>query len=113
MTKQLVVFGTAVMTTLLALVVLWQFHIVIVYVLISLALAATVRPFVISWTRLGIAARVALIFLFIISLGGFVYLIFLIGKFAIEDIQQLAQTLSAQGTWILPPWLEAVRSNRS
>jgi len=106
MTKQLVVFGTAVMTTLLALVVLWQFHIVIVYVLISLALAATVRPFVISWTRRGIAARVALIFLFIISLGGFVYLIFLIGKFAIEDIQQLAQALSVQGTWKLPPWLE-------
>jgi len=71
MTKQLVVFGTAVMTTLLALVVLWQFHIVIVYVLISLALAATVRPFVISWTRLGIAARVALIFLFIISSSAF------------------------------------------
>ena len=46
MTKQLVVFGTAVMTTLLALVVLWQFRIVVFYVLISLALAATVRPLV-------------------------------------------------------------------
>ena len=43
MTKQLVVIGTAVMTTLLALVTLWQFRIVVVYVLISLALAATVR----------------------------------------------------------------------
>ena len=106
MTKQLVVFGTAVMTTLLALVVVWQFHIVIVYVLISLALAATVRPFVISWTRRGFAARVSLILLFMISLGSFVYLIFLIGKFAIRDIQQVAQTLSVQGTWKLPSWLE-------
>jgi len=106
MTKQLVVFGTAVMTTLLALVVLWQFHIVIIYVLISLTLAATVRPIVISWTGRGIAARVVLIFLFMISLGGFVYLIFIIGKSAIGDIQQLAQTLSVQGTWNLPPWLE-------
>ncbi len=106
MTKQLVVFGTAIMTTLLALVVLWQFHIVIVYVLISLALAATVRPFVLSWTGRGIAARVSLVFLFMCSLGGFVYLIFLIGRFAIGDIQQLAQTLSVQGTWKLPPWLE-------
>ena len=51
MTKRLVVFGTAVMTTLLALVVLWQFHIVIVYVLVSLALAATVRPLVKDWSR--------------------------------------------------------------
>lgn len=94
------------MTTLLALVVLWQFHIVIVYVLISLALAATVRPFVISWNRRGIVARVVLILLFVISLGGSVYLIYLVGKLAIGDIQQLAQTLSVQGTWILPPWLE-------
>jgi len=106
MTKQIVVFGAAVMTTLLALVVLWQFHIVIVYVLISLALAATVRPFVINWTKHGLAIRVALILLFIIGLGSFVYLIFLVGKFAIEDIQQLARTLSVQGTWKLPPWLE-------
>jgi hypothetical protein len=34
-TKQLVGFGTAVMTTLLALVVLWQFRMVVVYVLIT------------------------------------------------------------------------------
>jgi len=46
MTKQLVGFGTAVMTTLLALVVLWQFRIAVVYVLISLTLAATLRPLV-------------------------------------------------------------------
>ena len=46
MTKQLVRFGTAVMTTLLALVVLWQFRIVVVYVLISLTLAAALRPLV-------------------------------------------------------------------
>ena len=40
MTKQLARFGAAVMTTLLALVVLWQFRMVVVYVLISLTLAA-------------------------------------------------------------------------
>ena len=36
MTKQIIRFGAAIMTTLLALVVLWQFRIVVVYVLISL-----------------------------------------------------------------------------
>ena len=46
MTKRLLVIGTAVMTTLLALVALWQFRIVVIYVLISLVLAATVRPIV-------------------------------------------------------------------
>ncbi len=106
MTRQFVVFGTAVMTTLLALVVLWQFHIVVVYVLISLALAATVRPFVKYWTGRGFVTRLVLILLYLVGLGSFGFLIFFVGKFAISDIQQLTRTLSVQGTWRLPPWLE-------
>jgi predicted PurR-regulated permease PerM len=105
MTKQLVVFGTAVMTTLLALVVLWQFRIVVVYVLVSLALAATVRPLIKDLSRRGLGMRLALILLYLVSLGGFGFLISLVGKFTIGDIQQLAQTLSVQDTWRLPPWL--------
>ena len=106
MTKQLVVFGTAVMTTLLALVVLWQFRIVVVYVLISLALAATVRPLGKGWSERSFVTRLALILLYLVGLGSFIFLIFLVGRFAIADIQQLAQTLSVQGTWRLPRWLE-------
>ena len=106
MMKQLVVIGTAVMTTLLALVVLWQFRIVVVYVLISLALAATVRPFVMDWTRRRLVMRLVLVLLYMVSLGSFGFLIFHVGRFAVSDIQQFAQTLSVQGTWVLPPWLE-------
>ena len=46
MTRQIIRIGAAVMTTLLALVVLWQFRIAVVYVLISLALAAALHPLV-------------------------------------------------------------------
>ena len=106
MIKQLVVIGTAVMTTLLALVVLWQFRIVVVYVLISLALAATVRPLVMDWTRRRLVMRLVLVLLYTVSLGGFGFLIFHVGRFVVSDIQQFAQTLSVQGTWVLPPWLE-------
>ena len=106
MTKQLVVFGTAVMTTLLALVVLWQFRIAVVYVLVSLALAATVRPLLKGWSRRTFVTRLALILLYLVSLGGFSFLIFLVGRFVIGEIQQLGQTLSVQNTWRLPPWLE-------
>ena len=106
MTKQLVVFGTAAMTTLLALVVFWQFRIVVVYVMISLALAATVRPFVSGWSERGVVTRLALILLYLVGLGSFSFVIFHVGRFAIADIQQLAQTLSVQGTWRLPRWLE-------
>lgn len=104
--KQLVVIGTAVMTTLLAFVVLWQFRTVVVYVLISLALAATVRPFVKDLTRRGLVMRVVLIFLYTVGLVGFGFLIFYVGRFAVSDVQQVAQTLSVQGSWVLPAWLE-------
>lgn len=106
MTKQLVVFGTAVMTTLLALVVLWQFRIVVVYVLVSLALAATVRPLIKDWPSRGFVMRLALILLYLVVLGGFGFLISLAGRFVIGDIQQLTQTLSVQDAWRVPPWLE-------
>jgi predicted PurR-regulated permease PerM len=111
--KQVVVIGTAVMTTLLALVVLWQFRIVVVYVLISLALAATVRPLVVDWKRRGLVMRLVLIFLYTVSLGGFGFLIFHVGRFAVSDIQHFAQTLSVQGAWVLPPWVEGSSFQRA
>src|SRR3990172_8593753 len=106
MTKQLVVFGTAVMTSLLALVVLWQFRIVVIYVLVSLALAATVRPLVKIWSGRGFGMRLTLILLYLVSLGGLGFLLFLTGKTALNEIQHLTQTLPLQDTWRLPPWLE-------
>jgi putative permease len=106
MTKKLVMFATAVMTTLLALVLLWQFRIVVIYVIISLALAATVRPLIKDWSRRSIVMRLLLILLYLISLGGFGFLISLVGRLVIGDVQQLAQMLSTQDAWRMPPWLE-------
>ena len=106
MTKQLVWFGAAVMTTLLALVVLWQFQIVVVYVLISLTLAAALRPLVNRLVGRGFVVRVAWILLYLVVLGGFGFLLFLTGETAINEIQQLAQTVSVQDAWRLPVWLE-------
>jgi len=106
MTKQLVVIGAAVLTTLLALVALWQFRIVVVYVLISLALAATVRPMARSESRRDFRTRFLSILLYVVSLGIFSLLIFLVGRLLIGDLQQLAQKTSIQSTWMLPPWLE-------
>ncbi|MEW5873452.1 MAG: AI-2E family transporter [Chloroflexota bacterium] len=106
MTKQLVKFGTAVMTTLLGLVVLWQFRIVAVYVLISLTLAAALRPLVNRLVRRGLVVRLAWILLYLAALGSFGFLIFLTGEAAIHSIQQLSQTVSVQDVWKLPLWLE-------
>ena len=106
MIKQLVRFGAAVMTTLLALVVLWQFRTVVVYVLISLTLAAALRPLVSRLVRRGFVVRVAWILLYLVVLGSFGFLLFLTGEAAINEIQQLAHTVSVQDEWTLPVWLE-------
>jgi len=106
MTKQLVRFGTAVMTALLALVVLWQLRIVVVYVLISLTLAAALRPLVSRLVGRSFVVRAAWILLYLVALGCFGFLLFLASETAINEIQQLAQTVSVQDKWRLPIWLE-------
>ena len=106
MTKRLVGFGTAVMTTLLALVVLWQFRIVAVYVLISLTLAAALRPLAGRLVGRGFVVRMAWILLYLAALGSFGFLLFLTGETAINEIQQLAHSVSVQDKWMLPAWLD-------
>jgi len=94
------------MTALLALVILWQFRIVVIYVLISLTLAAALRPLVNRLVGRGILVRVAWILLYLVALGGFGYLLYLTGKIATNEIQQIANSLSVQNEWRLPVWLE-------
>jgi predicted PurR-regulated permease PerM len=106
MTKKLVGFGAAIMTTLLALMVLWQFRIVVVYVLISLALAAALRPLVKRLAGRRFMVRAAWILLYLVCLGSFGFLLFLTSEAAINEIQLFAQTVSVQDAWRLPVWLE-------
>lgn len=113
MTKQILIIGTAVMTTLLALVALWQFRIVVIYVLISLALAATVRPMARSESRHNLRTRLLFILIYAVSIGIFGLLIFLGGRLLVGDLQQLAQRISIQNTWVLPAWLERSLSSQA
>ena len=94
------------MTTLLALVVLWQFQIVVVYVLISLTLAAALRPLVNRLVGRGFLVRAAWLLLYLVALGSFGCLLFFTGEAAIHEIQLLAQTVPVQDAWRLPGWLE-------
>ena len=48
----------------------------------------------------------AWILLYLVVLGCFGFLIFLTGKAAVNEIQQLAHTLSVQDEWRLPVWLQ-------
>ena len=106
MTKQLLLIGTAVMTTLLALVALWQFRVIVLYVVISLVLAATFRRMRKSETRHNFRTRLLLVLQYVVGFGVAAILVFLIGRFLVGDFQQLAEKLSSQNLWVIPAWLE-------
>jgi predicted PurR-regulated permease PerM len=106
MTKQLVGFGAAAMTTLLALVVLWQFRIVVAFVLISLTLAAAMRPLANRLMGRNLVVRTTWILLCLAILGGLGLLLSLAGGAAVDEIDQLGHSLSVQDEWSLPIWLE-------
>src|SRR5512140_339794 len=106
MTKRLAWFAAAIMTALLALAVLWQFRIVVVYVLISLAVASALRPLFTHLYGRSLAARVAWILLYLVGLVSLGFLLFLAGSNAISEIQLLAKTVSTQDAWNLPVWLK-------
>ena len=97
MTKQIIRIGIAVLTSLLALVVLWQFRVIIAYILISVMLAAALRPLANRLVGRKLIVRIAWILLYVLVLGGFIFIIFLTGKVAITEVQDFGAGLSNQG----------------
>jgi predicted PurR-regulated permease PerM len=104
MSKNLVRIGVAVLTTLLAILVLWQFRTIVAYVLVSVMLAATMRPLFSRLAGRSLFQRLAWILAYIILLGGFGFLLFLIIKTSTIEIQEFAKSVSVQDKWVLPLW---------
>jgi predicted PurR-regulated permease PerM len=94
------------MTTLLALLILWQFRTVAVYVLISLTLAAAIRPLVQQLAGQKFAIRMIWILLYILVLGSFAFLLFFTGKTIVSEIQSISQNASVRDAWLIPGWLQ-------
>jgi putative permease len=106
MTKRVLIIALGIMTTLLGLVAFWQFRVVLVYVLLSLVVAATFRPISVSESRHSLRTRLRLILRYLAALIVAVLLLFIVGRFLIKDFQQLAQSLSSESAWMLPRWLQ-------
>lgn len=104
MTKNLVKIGVAVLTTLLVLLVLWQFRTIVAYVLVSLMLAATIRPLFSRLEGRRLVIRLAWLLLYVIILAGFGFILFMIIKISSSELQKLAQSISVQDRWTLPIW---------
>ena len=106
MTNRLLVIAIGVMSTLLALAAVWQFRIVMIYVLISLLVAATFQPSRRNRYIRPRQSRTQLILRYLAAVALFVMLIFLAGQFLASDFQELVENLTEQSTWLLPAWLQ-------
>lgn len=106
MTKRHLGIILAVMTTLLALVMIWQFRLVAGYFLVSLALASALRPLVTRLYDRKILLRITWVLVYLLVLGVFGFLFFSAVRSAIAEIQLMGQTIAAQDAWVLPAWLK-------
>ena len=106
MTKRLVMIAAAIMTTVLLLVVLWQFRVVLIFVVISLLLSATFRPIAGNEARQDIPTRILSTLRYVVALVILGVSIFLVGRLFVNDLQQLTAALSVETTWQQPAWME-------
>jgi putative permease len=106
MNRHLIRFGAAVMITLLGLWVLWLLRSVILYVLISLTLAGAVAPLFKNINRFKWPARVGMILLYLLVLGGLIFFLLELGSAAVRDAQALVDALSEQDVWQQPAWVQ-------
>jgi predicted PurR-regulated permease PerM len=106
MIKNLVKIGVAVLTTLLVLLALWQFRNVVVYVLISLMLSATIRPLFKRLEGRRLISRIGWIIIYISATVGLSFFFFWVFKASASELQSLTKSVSAQNTWMLPVWLK-------
>jgi putative permease len=106
LTKKLATVASAVIVTLLALALVWQLRTAVIYVLVSLALAAALRPVTRLWARRRWLARIGLLALYLVALGSIGLLLVMAGGTAVSEIQQLAANTAAQDSWKMPLWLQ-------
>ncbi len=104
MSKNLVKIGIAVLTTVLAIVVFWQFRTIVAYVLVSLMLAATIRPLFSRLARMKLLLRLFWFLVYIIVLAGAGFLLFLVFKTTTVEIQSLAKNVTVKDRWVIPIW---------
>ena len=107
MIKNLVRIWVGVLSTLLAVAVLWQFRIAVIYVLISLMLAATIKPLFARLVGKRLFVKIIWIFTYILVVVGLTLVVIFTVQASASEIYTLGQRAPAQDEWKVPIWLGA------
>ncbi|MBW6472580.1 MAG: AI-2E family transporter [Anaerolineaceae bacterium] len=104
MIKTVVRVGLAILTTIMAIVIFWQFRTAVIYVLISLILAASVRPLFTRLIGKKIIIRILWILVYFVVIFGLSTLLKFTVQTAATELQSIADGVSAQDKWTLLLW---------
>lgn len=104
MIKNVVRVGLAVLTTIMAIVIFWQFRTAVIYVLISLILAASIRPLFMRLIGRRLIIRIIWILIYLIIFIGLWYLLIFAVQIASTELQTIADGVSAEDKWTLLLW---------
>ncbi|MDW7755464.1 MAG: AI-2E family transporter, partial [Brevefilum sp.] len=92
-------------TTILALMVLWHFRVVVSYGLISLMLAASIKPLFTRLVGKKLFTRILWIIFYFLVLLGLLFVVFLVVRASATELSILAQNASVRDNWRLPEWM--------
>jgi putative permease len=102
--KRLATLTAVAAATLLLIGVLWQLRGVVVLFLLSLAVAAALRPLVDRLTTLGRPRGIALVLVYVLALGLLVVAAALVGPLLVADLRKVADTFMSSYDWIWAHW---------
>ena len=91
--KRLMWYTAVVLTTLLVLTILWQFRLILLLFVLSLFVAATIRPLVIRLAKWGVRQTAAQILIYLAGTVGLVLVVFLLGDALLLELNILANRL--------------------
>ncbi len=102
--KRLAWFTLIILATLTAAVLFWEFRVAVVLFILSLAVAAAVRPLVDRIAARGLSRGLALLFTYALCVGGVIALVIILSGPLLENLQQLTKDLASGYEQLKAQW---------
>lgn len=104
--KRLMGYTAVILTTLLVLQILWEFRLVVLLFLLSLFVAAAIRPFVNQLTQWGLPRVAAQLLLYVVGIGSLLLLLVLLADTLFMELNILANRIVIEYESVYRAWQE-------
>src|SRR5450432_4319017 len=102
--KRLAWYSGVVLATLTAALLAWEFRVAVLLFIISLVIAASVRPMVDWFAARGLPRKVALLFTYVVCVGSIIALAVIMSGPLLNDLQQLTKDATSGYEQLRAQW---------